>query len=152
MGKDRLLHPAAAQGKGREVMPPAIVVPAVQPIDYPRLLEAIAEVESGNRAHAVGRDGECGPLQFKETTWASLTNLPFDKAEYRSYAFPVAREYLMRARWRLLEAHFDPNPYNLALCWHLGLEGALNALILGKWTNKDVWEYPQRVCALYADR
>jgi hypothetical protein len=60
--------------------PPAHHAPAVipvSPLDPLRLLRCIAEVESGNKSHAIGPNGERGRYQMTRGTWMTYSPLPW---------------------------------------------------------------------------
>ena len=128
--------------------PPAIVLPAIAPLDMDRFLSCLAVVESRGDTSAVGLAGELGAWQFTRTAWEEETTAPFELASNETFAREIARQRVNRLRFRLLEAHFDPGPYNLALSWNAGLGG----VILGKWQPSWVRDRALRVENLYRNR
>ena len=144
MGKDRLLHPAAAQGKGREVTPPAIVVAAPLSFDYPRLYDAICQVERVRKSHRRGPCGERGDCQFTAEAWAEETAMPFEMAENPVVCREMGLQRLRKLAWGMRERRIEPTAYLLSLAWHCGPSGA----ILRGFLPVEDRNYAERVCAL----
>lgn len=76
-------------------------------INYPALVRAITEVESKGNPRAVGRAGERGLMQIKESVWSEVTQRKFGKEIPFSRAFEpklnqqVGRAYLEQIATRL---------------------------------------------------
>jgi len=68
------------------ISPPAIVQPAEEEFGMMRLMDAIAQVESGGDDAAVGSQGERGRFQFTEALWKEFSPMPFERANCRSCA------------------------------------------------------------------
>ena len=129
--------------------PPAITSPASQPaFDLARFLDCLAQVERVRKSHRRGEFGERGKYQFTEETWKSVTVIPFEEAENDATSDKVARFYITKLRYQLLERHFEPTVYMLALAFHRGLNGA----ILRGFQGQEVKDYCIRVENLYFDR
>jgi hypothetical protein len=127
--------------------PPAIVVSSAATIDSDRLLACIAEVERVRGSRRRGPVGERGKYQFTRETWESVTAIPFEQAEDDAVSDQVARFYLNKLRYQMLERRIDPTPYLLALAWNCGLTGA----ILRSFQPIEAKNYAEGVCALYRD-
>ena len=125
--------------------PVAIHCPAIQPVILDRLLVAIAQVESGDRPNLIGKNGERSRWQITREVWKEETGLPFDRAKFDAYAYPVARAHLIALKWRLNESHVPITVKNLALAWN----GGATAAILGKMANAKARDYAERVERLY---
>lgn len=78
-------------------------------INFDVLAEAIADVESGGRADAVGRAGERGLMQIKSVTWRETSLRIFQRAVPYSRAFEprmnllIGRAYLQHLNQSLIE-------------------------------------------------
>lgn len=100
----------------------------MQPIDYNRLIDAIAMVESGNNYEIRG-----GALQWTEATWK-------EEAPYMSYILAMhkptstilAKTRLRRFSATLISKGVDPSPYSLALLWRYGLKGGMEKITLNE--------------------
>lgn len=91
-------------------------------IEDAHLLWAIAERETGNNPHAVGRRGEFTAWQFKAGTWHDYTDMtPADGVRNPAAAYAVAEAHLDWLRGCLRRAGLKPTPYRLALSWHAGI-------------------------------
>jgi len=119
-----------------------------QPVILDRLLVAIAFVESGNKPDRVGKHGERSRWQIKESVWKETTGIPFDRAKYDAYAYPVARAHLIVLKWELNESHVPITVRNLALAW----KGGATMAVLGRLANAADRAYAERVENLYNDR
>jgi hypothetical protein len=126
-----------------------VALPPTAPLDLDRMLYAIRSVEdpSGD-PRAIGLHGERGLYQFKRETWEQTTRIPFDKAFVPGYATPVARARLLEIKHELLQQGIAVTPYNVALCWRVGIDGA----ILRTHQPKQIRDYAQRAENLYCDR
>lgn len=83
-------------------------------VDLNRLLTAIAEKETGNRALR-GRAGERTIYQILPATWRRFSRVPIDRAT-PAEARRVALAYLHEIRKNL----YEETPYNYALHWNAG--------------------------------
>ena len=80
-----------------------------------------------------------------ESTWRDSTSLPWSYVLDPAWEHDVARFALVRLKYQLLEAHIEPTPYLLALCWNIGARAA----ILHKWQSKEVKDRAVRISTLY---
>ena len=101
---------------------------AASPSD--RLLDAIAQVESGGDAHAVGKLGERGAWQFTRATWydackrGGLGPITFLRAHHSITARLVASAHLHYLQEELRCAlGRAPQPREVYCAWNLGLSG-----------------------------
>jgi len=104
-----------------------------QPIEWPRIVEAVAYVESGHWTGAVGAAGERGAWQFREMTWLEisvlrqrdgLTTAPFIRAHDPLTSWLYANYWLTRLHDRLHLALRRPPTVEQLYCAHnLGLRG-----------------------------
>ena len=122
------------------------VMPCKGPVDLDRMLRAISAIENPKQdPSAIGRHGEVGLYQFKAKTWKETTALSFDLA-----ADPIASRQIAERRIRVIDselrhAKIDATPYNFALCWRVGIAGA----ILHKFQPKEIRDYAIRVETIY---
>jgi hypothetical protein len=87
--------------------------------------------------------------QFTESAWLEdADGIPFRFADDPKTARLVAIRRLKRLAGLLIARRLEASAYTLALCWNEGP----TAVILGKWANKDVRDYAERVRALYGQR
>jgi hypothetical protein len=90
-------------------------------------IEAIAHVESGNVASAIGRAGEVSKYQLMPSTWRDRTDWPLSDAKNATKAQAVALAHL---QW--LRRHGKTDDYRtLAMMWRYGIAG---------WKHADVVE------------
>lgn len=89
-------------------------------------LRAIAEVETGGNARAVGRHGERGMFQFTRTTWRLHSRRAFVDAHIPSVSFEVAAQHYEWLCNGLVRNGRAPTPYLLAAAWNAGLARAIN--------------------------
>lgn len=75
------------------------------------LLQAVALVESGGDARAIGMAGERGEFQIA----------PVVAAEVGGYGHRAAEAHMRRLERLLQHAGVDPLPFNLALAWNAGI-------------------------------
>lgn len=93
----------------------------VSSVDLSRLLDCIAQVESGRDDAKVGRSGERSKYQIKECVWRQhlqheLYWLPrFETECYGSVAERVAKKHI---KW--LHSLIGPRPYAIVLAWNVG--------------------------------
>ena len=128
------------------VAPPAIVFHVertarpdeAQIIFLPKILDAIAQVESGRNDHAHGPDGELTRYQIKPATWRRFSAIPMASAgpdEVWRVANLILAE-IIRSR-RLI------TPFYIALGWRCGPNWLVPTL--------QELDYANRVQALYND-
>ena len=103
-----------------------LAMPVRADVDLPRLLDCIAQVETGNRP-LLGRHGERGRTQ---TTTAARVTVRGSPLAYLAWLERIVR---------------DPTPYRLALAWHCGPAGM-------KIANARQRDYAARVVNLYSER
>lgn len=119
---------------------PSVPAPSSESLDRSRLLDCLAQVESGRNDQAVSfrhnRPIARGRYQIKEITWFQHTNRPWKLAHNLYFATFVAERHLM---W--LEKQVNPNPFDLAHAWRYGAQAG--------WVRND--DYPYRVHNLYHD-
>lgn len=106
------------------------------------LLNAIAQVETGNQAHRVGRKGERGRCQFMQATWYRYTTADFRvwasrDSQLSRWVETAHMGYLCR---KLFSPGQTPEPLLLAAAWRYG-PGAAVRNVRG--------DYAQRVANLY---
>ena len=117
-----------------------LALPAVaQPIDLPRLAEAIRQAE--NTPHwRRGRAGERSEYQITRPVWQAYSTEPFNSS--RAEARRVALRHLAYLEQTLPH----PTPYRLALAWNAGYTAAST----GNVTASSV-DYANRVRNLYGE-
>lgn len=105
------------------ISPYAIVAPAqaADQVDQEVLLDAIRQVESGNRWNQVGSRGELGAYQFMALTWHAHTTRPFSDAKDPQKAEQVALEHLQWIRAGLRALGLPVDAYHIALVWNAGI-------------------------------
>jgi len=126
----------------RQPLPPEVFTADLRPpplsparhIELLRMLPALAQVESGPNAVAVGADGERGLFQFTEEAWADtsatlrlhgMLGCPSWDCAFKTCC---ATRYAI-ARLKFLDSHLataqgqQPTPEQLYALWNLGLEG-----------------------------
>lgn len=117
------------------------------PVDEMRLLEAIAQVESGTRNLArpskkIGAAGERSAWQMTRATWRRYTTEAFEKASSdATLAHLVAQIHL---RYLRLELTGRSGALNLAMAWNAGPR----AVISGRIPN-GTRDYADRVVSIY---
>lgn len=109
----------------------SVDLPASEPIDEIRLLDAIAQVETGTKntnrpCRRIGARGERTAWQIMPATWASYCTIPFARAgtEARVDGL-VALAHLRALRSALFAGGHKPNPYALALAWNAGASAVM---------------------------
>lgn len=119
-----------------ELLPISNPAPSSVSLDRSRLLDCLAQVESGRNDMATARRGgrvvALGRYQITEPVWFQHTNRPWKLAHNFHFATIVAERHLMH-----LEKLVNPNPFDLAHAWRYGLRGVT------------VDDYPNRVHNLY---
>jgi hypothetical protein len=112
-------------------------------VDFDAMLDAIAQVESGNNPRAVGQHGERSAYQMMESTWKSHTDLPFLLATQRpDMARMVARRHLEWLCAALRRMHTQLEPELIAGGWQAGPGCAY------RFAHSD---HARRVAALYRE-
>lgn len=91
------------------------------------MIEAIADVESGNDPAAVGALGELGRCQFRRTTWSELTNAPFEVYARRDCELTrkIERAHLARICTQLSGFGHVLTPALIAAAWRAGTGNAV---------------------------
>lgn len=99
------------------------ILSAAEAVDTERetFLRAVAEVETGGNARAIGRRGERGMFQFTRTTWRLHTRRAFADAHIPSVSFDVAARHYDWLYDGLLRNGRTPTPYLMAAAWNAGL-------------------------------
>ena len=129
---------------------PVLGASATARVDEMRMLEAIAQVESGTRNLArpskkIGTAGERSAWQITKTTWRRYTSEAFEKATSdATLAHLVAQIHLRCLRLELDTAGIGSSPINLALAWNAGPA----AVIRGRIPNGSK-DYADRVVSIY---
>jgi len=95
-------------------------------MDRDTFLRAIAEVETGGNARAIGRKGERGMFQFTRTTWRLHSQRAFADAHIPSVSFAVAARHYDWLVDGLVRNGRQPTPYLLAAAWNAGLGRVVN--------------------------
>lgn len=107
-------------------------------INYPALLQALSDVESGSDDDAVGAKGERGRYQISPALWHSYSKLPLTCAHNHCYASTVAE-------WILSNYASDSANLNL-----FDLRYAIERWRLGRFPVSDNFSsHTQRVYNLY---
>lgn len=128
--------------------------PTQSRIDFERLADCIAMVETGNAAHpngddlALGKQGELGRYQIQKQLWQQVSHLPFECATDPLASRKVAIRHL---EWldRKLTAHKSlerSRVYLIALGWNAGPQAVLHVF-----ATRNQRDYAQRVENLYLD-
>jgi hypothetical protein len=108
-------------------------------------LEAIHHLENPNNLTRPGPHGELGAYQIRLTTWRMHTTMPFSRALDRRFSDLIAVEHYEYLKRELEAARIPATPYNIALAWNGGLNGALS----GK-APRAAHDYAQRAANLAA--
>lgn len=128
--------------------PPAIYAPAH--INEKILLEAIADVETGNDWHKEGKHGETGAYQIKQSVWEQhMRGTGYSWALFRHNRIvnrAVAKRHLEFIMLHLPHNGIRVTPINIAACWNLGLEGGVAAIRI-----KRIPDSADRVQNIYED-
>lgn len=114
-------------------------------VDLSRLLACIAQVETGNRDHLIGPNGERSRYQISIVVWRQhfgrSNDLSFIDDCHSWFASELAYRHF---RW--LQRHLrNANVYWLATAWRAGLSNVING------TNYGTHSYATRVENLYVD-
>jgi hypothetical protein len=108
------------------------------------ILEAIAQVETGNKPSVRGRLGERTRFQILPATWRRYSTVPISRAAASlDEAERVARQHLQHIRSVLVARGIAQTVYNIAVAWNAGPDYA-------RITRKTV-DYASRVKALVYD-
>lgn len=115
---------------------------AAEPLNYAKLLRAIAEVETGGNDGRIGRHGERSQYQIKASVWQQhCPGVSFSSCRGLA-AHQIARDHL---HWldTNLGATTCRREFALAWVWN----GGLNS-----WDTRNAarYDYANRVCNLYA--
>jgi soluble lytic murein transglycosylase-like protein len=102
---------------------------ATEALDRDAFLKAIAEVETGGNARAVGRRGERGMYQFRLATWRQHTNQAFYSAHNPATSYNVAVKHFQWLHDGLVRNGREPTPYLMAAAWNAGLTRALGGTL-----------------------
>lgn len=89
-----------------------------EPVDYPTLIRAIAEIEQGTW----GQPG--GTCTILYAAWSDSSDLPYQASANESQAMPVYFKHLDWLSAQLRKARVSVNPQTLGTCWRWGLDGA----------------------------
>lgn len=102
--------------------PKKFTLPAVAaPVTDEVMLNAIAQVETGDNAARVGRFGERTQVQILPATWREYSHLPFSaSARHPAETERVARKYLSHIRARLRARGLPETPFYIAASWNAG--------------------------------
>ena len=84
-------------------------------------LSAVAEVETGGNARAVGRQGERGLYQFNRVTWGRYTKRPLADAHRPGIAHVIAVKHYNWLCERLQANGRPVTTYRLAMAWNGGV-------------------------------
>ena len=110
------------------------------PINYDRLIESLAAVESGNNYEIRG-----GGLQWTERTWKEeAPHMVYTLAMHKPTSTILAKNRLHRFAAHFIRDGIEPTAYALALSWRFGYEGAK-----AKLTLLEANDYATRVNNLY---
>lgn len=93
-----------------------------QIIDDNILLQSIAQVESSNQHHIIGRAGEKTKYQFREGTWRQYSSTPFlfiDSKHYELESEVVAYKHLAKIK-KFLSVRNQYSVKNVAFIWNAG--------------------------------
>jgi hypothetical protein len=99
------------------------------------LLEAIAQVESGQNRKAIGKAGERGMYQVGRDAWKDAEERLKAEGHYRfpwsKWRDATAQDMVAASHLRWIRANFvrvgkpDPTPEQIAIVWNLGWSGAV---------------------------
>lgn len=96
-----------------------VVVPAS--VDIEAMLDAIAQVESGNNPKAIGKLGERSAYQIMGQSWAMHSRVPFAQASLQpALARMVARQHLAWMAGVIERNEAQVTPAMLAAAWRWG--------------------------------
>ncbi len=114
-------------------------------VDLPRLLQAVAQVESGCDDKAVGKRGERGRYQLSPAVWGQhARKQPFTLAHNATESKVVADHHIQWLLDRLRFASIELTPYNIALAWNAGFSAMTHNKLTA--VHRD---YADRVVNLY---
>jgi len=103
-----------------------VLAAEVSRVERETFLKAIAEVETGGNARAIGRKGERGMFQFTRTTWRLHSKRAFADAHIPSVSFDVAAQHYDWLYDGLIRNGRQPTPYLIAAAWNAGLGRVVN--------------------------
>lgn len=95
-------------------------------LDRDAFLAAIAEVETGGNARAVGRKGERGMYQFRSAVWRQYTRRSFFDAHNPTLSYYVAVKHFDWLYDGFRRNGRQPTPYLMAAAWNGGLTRVLS--------------------------
>jgi hypothetical protein len=100
------------------------------PLNVEAMIEAIADVESGNDHSEVGDKGELGRCQFMPATWRRYTNAPFQVYARTDCELTrkVEKAHLSYVCAYLLRRGYQLEPALIAAAWRFG-EGRAAAFV-----------------------
>ncbi len=131
-----------------------VIARAEEPVDYKRLMRAIAQVETGTRdttkpCKKVGKGGERSAWQMKKAVWSAYTKAPFSEASKdAALADLVASLHLRRIALELEGNRITPSAWAIALTWNAGLSRVLESKTL----RVSHGDYAERVNNLYGEK
>lgn len=114
-------------------------------VDCNVFLKAVAQVETGGNARAIGRLGERGLYQFTRTTWRRYSKRPFVDAHHPAIAYDVAVRHFNWLHERLVANGAEPTMHRMAVAWNAGLSRALSGR-----PPRSTHDYARRVANLAA--
>lgn len=111
-------------------------------INVDKLLDCIAQVETGRVDKARGAAGERTRWQITHTVWKQHSKLPFNSS--KPEAERIARAHIAWIRTNLARNGFPDWPYLIAVAWNGGMSVAYKAD-----RPRRVEDYASRVTRLY---
>ena len=107
----------------------ALAVTPAPEVNPDRFLAAVREVAQTEKT-------PLGPFDLTPIVWEHQAPLawPYAYARREAYARAVAKKHLRWLQEGLVRAGLEPSVLNLAVCWHLGLEGGKRRLRAGRST------------------
>ncbi len=115
-------------------------------IDFERLAQCIADVESGSKDDAIGQNGERGRYQIQKQLWQQISPLPFESAHDPLIAKRVAIRHLewLEKKLASFESLDRSRVYLIALGWNAGPQAVIHVF-----ATRNQRDYAQRVENLY---
>jgi len=114
-------------------VPPAIVIVVDSPASFVRMLDVIAQVETGNSWDKRGPEGELSPWQISKLTWKQHMGMyPFDPC-CRSHmlARECAFKHLKYVLKLLDQKHIPATPENIETVWNMGFGAGRKRILSG---------------------
>lgn len=129
--------------------------PPASRIDFERLADCIAMVETGSADFpngddlARGKQGELGRYQIQKQLWQQVSHLPFECATDPSAARKVALRHLewLERKLKDHESLAHSRVYLIALGWNSGPQAVLHVF-----ATRNQRDYAQRVENLYLSK